>query len=211
MQVDLGELRGLIYQQRTRAVRSAANLCPFSRDTGATDLRPDRPAALHPGRKLPRHPARHRGLSIFEPDMKPNRGYDEVMIVNPYDPQIHQPADQTYEIPSITRNGLLRIATRDWLLRRSRRDGLLRRAARSMAITASRLAMAIPTAITLSRPRWVGMRSRRKMGYYGEPAGYGYYGEPSAMGYYGEPDPTYGYYAEPEMGYYGEAPEMGHY
>jgi hypothetical protein len=46
--------------------------------------------------------------------------------------------------------------------------------------------------------------------WYGEQPEYGYYADPQ-MGYYGEP-PDYGYYAEaPEYGYYGEPPEYGYY
>jgi len=50
-----------------------------------------------------------------------------------------------------------------------------------------------------------------QMGYYGEPPEYGYYAQAPEYGYYGE-QPDYGYYAQaPEYGYYGEAPEYGYY
>lgn len=47
------------------ALRAAADLCPLSRNAGATDLRFDGPPALHPGRELPHYAARNRGLNVF--------------------------------------------------------------------------------------------------------------------------------------------------
>jgi hypothetical protein len=48
-----------------------------------------------------------------------------------------------------------------------------------------------------------------EMGWYAEPPEMGYYAEPE-MGWYGEP-PEMGWYGEPEIGWYGEPPEMGWY
>ena len=49
------------------------------------------------------------------------------------------------------------------------------------------------------------------MSYYSQPPGMGYYAEPPDMGYYGGQEPI-GYFAEePPLGYYGEYPAMGAY
>ena len=114
--------------------------------------------------------------------MKTNRGYDEVMIVNPYDPRssnqqiklmrFHQsPKGVTTREPLIW---LLRRAARVWLLRRGPGIWLLRRGSR--------------------------IRLLRRA------AGYGYYAEPE-YGYYA----TVGNIrcGEQPYGYYGEPPEYG--
>lgn len=50
-----------------------------------------------------------------------------------------------------------------------------------------------------------------ELGYYGEPPYLGYYGEPPYLGGYAE-GPELGYYGEPaELGYYGEPADLGYY
>jgi hypothetical protein len=48
----------------SRAMRTAANVCPFFRNAGTIDLRSARQATPHPGRKLPDHAPGHRRLKF---------------------------------------------------------------------------------------------------------------------------------------------------
>jgi hypothetical protein len=52
--------------QRARAMHTTAHIHPFFGNSGTANLQSERPTALHPRRKLPRHASRNRRLSIFD-------------------------------------------------------------------------------------------------------------------------------------------------
>jgi hypothetical protein len=148
--------------------------------------------------------------------MKHNRGYDEVMIVNPYDPQSTNQQTNLMTFNTTPEVGYYAAPT-DY--------GYYADSPEMIGYYAA-------------EPDAYGYYADQpEMRYYGDP-GYGYYPQPeSTYGYYGEPamghygdqfepvgyyadqpemryygDPGYGYYPQPEStyGYYGE-PAMGHY
>ena len=85
--------------------------------------------------------------------MKHNRGYDEVMIVNPYDPQSTNQQTNLMRFHHITRNGLLRSPGQTMVIMPTRPQmGYYARAAGRLRYYADQpeLAMAIPTATTLT-------------------------------------------------------------
>ena len=120
--------------------------------------------------------------------MKHNRGYDEVMIVNPYDPQSTNQQTNLMTSSNYLPKWATTASIRIWLLWRACRIRVLRRAAgRRCGEHPDRL---------LWRACRIRILRRTAGGYYGEHPDIGYYGEPAA----------YGYYAEPQDGYYGEHP-----
>jgi hypothetical protein len=120
--------------------------------------------------------------------MKHNRGYDEVMIVNPYDPQSTN--QQT--------NLMTFHATPDM--------GYYADPAGYGYYADSPEMMGYYAA----EPEAYGYYGDQPdMGWYADSPDIGYYGDPD-YGYYAQPDFTTGYYGEPAMGYYGE-PAIGYY
>jgi len=143
--------------------------------------------------------------------MKHNRGYDEVMIVNPYDPQSTNQQTNLMTFNATPETGYY-AGPADYYGYYAAGpeisyDGYYGEPAGYGA----------PYGYYAAGPE------TSYDGYYGEPAGYGapygYYADQSDVGWYAEPsevsyygDPGYGYYPQPEStyGYYGE-PAMGHY
>lgn len=115
--------------------------------------------------------------------MSRDRGFEEVMIVNPFDPrsnQQHTTLMRFHEAPE-------------------------------MGYYGEQPEMGYYGYYAEPPPEIGYYGQAPEMGYYAEPPEVGYYAQAPEMGYYGEP-PEVGYYAQaPEMGYYGEAPEMGYY
>jgi hypothetical protein len=106
--------------------------------------------------------------------MKHNRGYDEVMIVNPYDPQSTNQQTNLMTFHATPEMGYYAAPT-DY--------GYYADSPEMIGYYAAE-----PGAY----------------GYYADPPEMmGYYGDPG-YGYYPQPESTYGYYGEPAMGYYGD-------
>ena len=61
----VGELCGLIYRSDRGAARPAAHFCPLLQTSPAAHLRCPWQTTLHPGRELPRHAPRPRGLKML--------------------------------------------------------------------------------------------------------------------------------------------------
>jgi hypothetical protein len=114
--------------------------------------------------------------------MNPNRGFDEVMIVNPNDPRVH------------AREGVK-------LMQYSYGEPP------EMGYYAEP-----PDMGYYGQPPGMGYYGEPPdMGYYGQPPGMGYYAEPPEMGYYGQ-SPMMGYYGEQEpVGYFAEESPLGYY
>jgi hypothetical protein len=121
--------------------------------------------------------------------MNQNRGFDEVMIVNPNDPRVRSSEgvrlmQYNYAEPP------------------------------EMGYYAEPPEMGY-----YGQPPEMGYYAEPEMGYYAEPSEMGYYAQPPGMGYYGQfPEMGYyggqpvGYFAdEPPLGYYGEDPPIGAY
>jgi len=132
--------------------------------------------------------------------MKPNTSFDEVMIVNPYDPRSNN----------------------------SQRIQFMR--FHQAPDPYGYYAQPPEVAYYAEPPEMAYYGEPPEMAYYGEPPEigcyaqrpepYGYYAQPSEVGYYAQPPegtcyaepPEMGYYAEyPELSGYGEAPEVGGY
>ena len=118
--------------------------------------------------------------------MKHNRGYDEVMIVNPYDPQ-----STNQQTNLMTFNP-------------TPETGYYAGPADYYGYYAAGPEISYDG--YYGEPAGYGA----PYGYYADQSDVGWYAEPSEVSYYG--DPGYGYYPQPEStyGYYGE-PTMGHY
>ena len=118
--------------------------------------------------------------------MKHNRGYDEVMIVNPYDPQSTNQQTNLMTFNATPETGYY-AGPADYY---------------------GYYAAGPETSYDgyYGEPAGYGA----PYGYYADQSDVGWYAEPSEVSYYG--DPGYGYYPQPEStyGYYGE-PAMGHY
>ena len=141
--------------------------------------------------------------------MKHNRGYDEVMIVNPYDPQSTNQQTNLMTFHATPEMGYYAAPT-DY--------GYYADSPEMMGYYAAE-----PGAYGYyaDQPEmgWYA-DSPEMMGYYAaEPGAYGYYADQPEMGWYADSpemgyygDPGYGYYPQPEStyGYYGE-PAMGYY
>ena len=61
----LGRAMRAYLSQCSGPLQSAADVRPFSENSGAPHLRSERPAAIHSRRKLPRHAARHRRVNTL--------------------------------------------------------------------------------------------------------------------------------------------------
>lgn len=123
--------------------------------------------------------------------MPHDRGFDEVMIVNPYDPRVHQPATiQTMRFHESPDMGYYA-------------------APPEMGYYAEP-----PDYGYYGEPPELGWYAEppEPYGWYAEPPEMGYYGEPPELSGYAELPEPYGWYAEPpELGYYAEYPELGYY
>ena len=115
--------------------------------------------------------------------MKHNRGYDEVMIVNPYDPQSTNQQTNLMTFHATPEMGYYAAPT-DY--------GYYADSPEMMGYYAAE-----PAAY----------------GYYADHPEMGWYADsPDMMGYYAAAPDAYGYYADqPEMGWYADSPEMGYY
>lgn len=121
--------------------------------------------------------------------MRSDRRFDEVMIVNPFDPRFnpqHSTLMRFHEAPE-------------------------------MGYYAEPPEMGYYGYYGEPSPELGYYGQAPEMGYYGEPPEFGYYAEPPEMGWYGEPEigyaepPEMGWYGEPDMMGYAEPPEMGWY
>jgi hypothetical protein len=141
--------------------------------------------------------------------MKHNRGYDEVMIVNPYDPQSTNQQTNLMTFHATPEMGYYAAPT-DY--------GYYADSPEMMGYYAAE-----PGAYGYyaDQPEmgWYA-DSPEMMGYYAaEPGAYGYYADQPEMGWYADSpemgyygDPGYGYYSEPGIGYYGDQHEpIGYY
>ena len=136
--------------------------------------------------------------------MKHNRGYDEVMIVNPYDPQSTNQPTNLMTFHAAPEMGYYADPT-DY--------GYYADSPDMMGYYAAE-----PDAYGYYGDQpdigWYG--DSPEMSYYGDPYGYyadpyGYYADQSDLGWYGD-SPEIGYYGEPGIGYYGDQYEpVGYY
>jgi hypothetical protein len=152
-----------------------------------------------------------QGIFKKETAMKRNRGFDEVMIVNPYEPGSNAnqgvrfmrfyaaPPEMGYYAEAPDHYGYYAEAPDHY--------GYYAAPANDYGYYAN-----LPEQYGAIEP---GYSYAEPVGYVAEPYPMGYYGDPYAMGGYGEHEPmgNYGYYAEaPHMeGYYAEAPHMEGY
>ncbi len=116
--------------------------------------------------------------------MRPDRGFDEVMIVNPFDPRAQHPTT----IP------------------------MRFHPAPEMGYYAEPPEMAgYGYGYYAEPPPEMGYYAQAPdLGYYAQTPEMGYYAQSPELGYYAQPPAGYGYYGEPDMAY-AEAPEMGWY
>jgi hypothetical protein len=141
--------------------------------------------------------------------MKANRGFDEVMIVNPYDPrsnnQRHTKLMRFHQSPEF---GYYSQPPEFGYYAEPAEIGYYGE----------------PTQVYggYGEPSEIGWYGEPpEMGYCAGPRGFGWYGEQPEFAYYGGTAPGYGYYGEPPeygwyaaplgFGYYAEQPEMGYY
>jgi hypothetical protein len=130
--------------------------------------------------------------------MKHNRGYDEVMIVNPYDPQSTNQQTNLMTFHATPEMGYYAAPT-DY--------GYYADSPEMMGYYAAE-----PGAYGYyaDQPEMGWYADSPEMGYYGDP-GYGYYSEPG-IGYYGDQHEPIGYYADEwPMGWYGDSPDLAGY
>jgi len=135
--------------------------------------------------------------------MKHNRGYDEVMIVNPYDPQSTNQQTNLMTFNTTPEMGYY-AGPADYY-------GYYA-AGPEMSYDGyygEPVGYGAPYGYYADQSDVGWYAEPSEVSYYGDP-GYGYYADQPEMRYYG--DPGYGYYPQPEStyGYYGE-PAMGHY
>jgi hypothetical protein len=138
--------------------------------------------------------------------MKPNRGYDEVMIVNPYDPQSTNQQINLMRFHQSPQIGYYAAEPEPGYYA----------APAEMSYYGQPAGYGNPYGYYPDPSDLGWYPEPPEVSYYGNP-GYGYYAQPDfTSGYYGEPamgyygEPAMGYYGEPAMGYYGEPP-MGYY